>query len=86
MPDWHIGHEGAVSTFAGAAADFGAALPTGVGRGADADASALWIMPCSSGPSINVMLRPVANAIASAVKVPDVTTKPPAAPLAAMTP
>src|ERR1035437_3399502 len=35
---------------------------------------------------ISSMLRPLAKALASSVKLPEVTTKPPAAPFAAMTP
>ena len=49
-------------------------------------ALACWISPNSFDPSTRVMLRPLAKAIASSVKLPEVTTKPPAAPLAAMTP
>jgi hypothetical protein len=39
-----------------------------------------------AAPSMSVILRPLAKALASSVKRPEVTTKPPAAPLAAMTP
>lgn len=40
----------------------------------------------NSDPASNWMLRPLAKATASSVKEPLVTTKPPAAPSAAMTP
>ena len=45
-------------------------------------ALACWINPKSFGPSTRVTLRPLANAVASSVKLPEVTPKPPAAPLA----
>lgn len=42
-----------------------------------------WIIACSFGPSTNVRLRPLANAIASVVNVRKVRTNP-LAPFAAM--
>ena len=44
------------------------------------------ISACSALPSISSMFLPLANASASSVNTPDVTTKPPAAPWAAITP
>lgn len=44
------------------------------------------ISACNALPSISSMFRPVANARASSVNIPDVTTKPPVAPFAAITP
>jgi hypothetical protein len=44
------------------------------------------IMAKSRWPSINSMLRPAENSLASLVNTPEVTTKPPASPRAAMAP
>lgn len=55
------------------------------------EVDAVFMRACRSmaeslAPSINSILRPLANAFASFVNYPDVTTNPPAAPWAAITP
>ena len=49
-------------------------------------ALACRISPWSFGPSTRFTLRPLAKVIASSVNRPEVTTKPPVAPRAAITP
>lgn len=64
------------------------ALPAGPGvaAGGIRVADARWSMSCSRGPSISVPFLPSARAVASCVQRPDMTTKPPAASRAAVTP
>ena len=53
---------------------------------AETDWRACFDSPSSRWPSINLTLRPLANAVASLVNVPEVTTNPPVSPFAAVTP
>ena len=52
----------------------------------DVPALAWRISPYNAGPSISLTLRPLAKLVASSVNRPEVTTNPPVAPLAAITP
>jgi hypothetical protein len=83
ISDPHTGHSGAADT-ARDGNDGGAGFNTFIAPVAgEADAVSTRARRSIAGsfvPSINSMLRPLANAFASFVNCPDVTTNPPAAP------
>jgi len=85
----HIGHEGASCNRDGVGSDAACTCPaTDLSDVAEPEAAPRTrrISACSAGPSMSDTLRLSANAAASSVKRPDVTTKPPVAPRAAITP
>jgi hypothetical protein len=76
----HTGHDGVVAGAAAVGVAAGPRLGDSGPRETAPAALACLIIPKSFGPSTRRIFLPSAKALASSVKRPEVTTKPPAAP------